>query len=105
MHKRPFPRALKLTASFSSCSADDPPHDLVAAEGGGLVLHVEPQGDELVLDAVIVLLLGDLASGGVFDVARAEEHQRRFSQAARGSWKDEEELIRENCRDTKGDNN
>ena len=75
--------ARKLTASNSSSSADDPPHDLVAAEGGGLVLDVEPQGDELILDAVIVLLggLDDLASGDggggggrVFDVARAKEH-------------------------------
>ena len=42
----------------------------------------------VVVVVVVVLLLGGLddlaarAGGGVFDVARAKEHQRRFSQAA-----------------------
>ena len=55
----------QLTAS----STDDPPHDLVAADGRRLVLDVEPQGDELILDAVIFIVVVVLLLGGLDDLA------------------------------------
>ena len=104
--------SLPLSRLTAASSADHPPHDLaLAADGGGLVLHVQPQRDELVLDAVVIVLIAvlllcillgglDDLPGGVFDVARAKEHQRRFPQAATAAV-----LIRENCRDTGGGHN
>lgn len=59
-----LPPALKLTVS----SADNPPHDLVSADGRRLVLDVEPQRDELILDAVVIVIVAVLL-GGLDDLA------------------------------------